>query len=91
MTKTILIIGMGQGLSLGIAGKFGKEGYQVGMISRSSDKLLGFQTELKEQGVISEFVTADVADTGEMINAINEIKTKLGSISVLEYTPQTSV
>jgi short-subunit dehydrogenase len=85
MTKTILIIGMGQGLSLGIAEKFGKESYQVGMISRSADKLLGFQTKLKEQGIVSEFATSDVADTGQMINAINEIKTKLGSISILEY------
>ncbi len=85
MTKTILIIGMGQGLSLGIVEKFGKEGYKVGMISRSADKLLGFQTKLKKQGIVSAFATADVADTGEMINAINEIKTKLGSISILEY------
>jgi len=85
MTKTILIIGMGQGLSFGIAEKFGKEGYQVGMISRNADKLLGFQTKLKEQNIISAFATADVADTGKMITAINEIKTKLGSICILEY------
>jgi short-subunit dehydrogenase len=85
MTKTILIIGMGQGLSFGIAEKFGKEGYQVGMISRSADKLLGFQNKLKEQGIVSAFATADVADTDQMLHAINEIKTKLGSISILEY------
>jgi len=85
MTKTILIIGMGQGLSLGIAEKFGQEGYKVGMISRSADKLLGFQAKLKEQDIVSEFATADVADTSQMLKAIEEIRSKLGSISVLQY------
>jgi NADP-dependent 3-hydroxy acid dehydrogenase YdfG len=85
MTKTILIIGMGEGLSLGIAEKFGQEGYKIGMISRNADKLLGFQTLLKEQNIISEFATADVADTNQMLKAIEEIKSKLGSISILQY------
>lgn len=85
MKKTILIIGMGQGLSLGIAEKFGQEGYKIGMISRSADKLLGFQTNLKEQNIESEFATADVADTNQMLQAIEEIKSKLGNISILQY------
>lgn len=58
---------MGQGLSLGIAEKFGWEGYKIGMISRSADKLLGFQTYLKEQNIESEFATADVSDTNQML------------------------
>jgi hypothetical protein len=33
MTKTILIIGMGEGLSFGIAEKFGQKCYKIGMIS----------------------------------------------------------
>lgn len=76
---------MGQGLGLGIAEKFGKEGYQIGMISRSADKLLAFQEGLKEQNIRSEFATADVTDTAQMIRAIKSIKEKLGSISVLQY------
>lgn len=85
MAKNILIIGMGGGLSLGIAEKFGQEGYQVGMISRSADKLLGFQSNLRALGIVSEFATADVADTSQMLQAIREIKNKLGSITTLQY------
>ena len=85
MTKTMLIIGMGQGLSLGIAEKFGQEGYQIGMISRSQDKLLQLKNQLAEQDIVSEFATADVANTPEMIAAIQSIKSKLGSISILQY------
>lgn len=85
MTKTILIIGMGQGLSLGIAEKFGKEGYKIGMISRSTDKLLDFQQHLKTLGIEAEFAVADVSKTTEMIEAIRSIKSKLGTISILQY------
>lgn len=76
---------MGQGLSLGIAEKFGNQGFQIGMISRSADKLFNFQNKLKEQNIVSEFATADVSDTNQMIRAIKEIKSKLGTISVLHY------
>jgi short-subunit dehydrogenase len=76
---------MGQGLSLGIAEKSGKGGYKVGMISRSSDKLFGFQNQIKALNIVSEFATADVADTDQMIAAIHSIQSKLGSISVLQY------
>ncbi|MCX6207863.1 MAG: SDR family NAD(P)-dependent oxidoreductase [Bacteroidetes bacterium] len=85
MVNTILIIGMGEGLSLGIAEKFGQEGFKIGMISRNANKLLGLQTKLKEQNIVSDFATADVADTNQMIKAIQEIKNKLGSISILQY------
>mgnify|MGYP005853181949 FL=1 len=85
MTKTILIIGMGQGLSLGIAEKFGQEGYQIGMISRSADKLLAFQQSLQAQNISSAFATADVADTAQMLKAIRQLRESLGSIAVLQY------
>lgn len=85
MTKTILIIGMGQGLSLGIAEKFGQEGYKIGMISRSQDKLLQLKSYLADRNIVSEFAAADVANTHEMIAAIQSIKSKIGSISILQY------
>lgn len=85
MKKTILIIGVGKGLSLGIAEKFGKEGYKIGMISRSADKLSAIQTHLKEQNIESEFALADAANTNETLQAIEAIRSKVGSISILHY------
>jgi NAD(P)-dependent dehydrogenase (short-subunit alcohol dehydrogenase family) len=85
MTNTILIIGMGQGLSLGIAEKFGHEGFQVGMISRNTDKLRQIQSSLQAKGIIAAFATADVADTAQMLDAIRQIQHKLGTITVLQY------
>lgn len=85
MTQSILIIGMGQGLSYAIAEKFGLEGFQIGMISRNSEKLQEFQVNLAQKGIKSAFAPADVSDTGQMTNAINIIKKELGTISILQY------
>lgn len=85
MKKAIIIIGMGQGLSFGVAQKFGKEGYAVGMISRSPEKLEGFKKQLASLSINAEFAAADVADTAQMLTAIRELKSKLGVIHVLHY------
>jgi short-subunit dehydrogenase len=85
MQKSILIIGMGQGLSLAVAEKFGKEGYQVGMISRSVEKLAGFQLHLDKMGIVSDYEKTDLADTEQMLEAIAKLKTKLPVFGILHY------
>lgn len=85
MKKSIIIVGMGPGLSLGVAEKFGGEKYVVGMISRSTDKLLDFQKQLSAKNIESFFETADVANTTELISAIKKLKEKLGRVDVLHY------
>ena len=85
MQKTIIIIGMGPGLSYGVARKFGKEGFKVGMISRNAAKLFDFQKELALEGVESFFETADVADTNQLLKALKNLKKELKNIDVLHY------
>ena len=67
MKKGIIIIGMGKGLSLGIAKKFGKEGYEVGMISRNEGNLKAYQSALALENITSFYAAADVS---------SELKTK---------------
>jgi short-subunit dehydrogenase len=85
MKKNIIIIGMGQGLSLGIAEKFGSESFAVGMISRSKDKLEGFKNHLAGLDIDSDYAVADVADTQQTLQAILSLQNKMGTISVLHY------
>lgn len=85
MSKSIIIIGMGPGLSLGLARKFGREGFKIGMISRTASKLFAFQEQLKAEGIDAVFETADVAHTSQLLSAISKLKTQLGSVDVLLY------
>jgi short-subunit dehydrogenase len=85
MSKSILIIGAGPGFSTGVAEKFGKEGYAIGLISRNTDKLQTLSNTLISKGFTSHFAVADAGNQQELEHAISELKTKLGGVSVLLY------
>lgn len=85
MNKGIIIIGMGKGLSLGIAKKFGAEGYEVGMISRNEDSLKSYQAALSTLDITSFYATADVSNEAELINALQKLKDTMSTITILQY------
>lgn len=85
MTRTIVIIGMGPGLSMGLARKFGQEGFKVGMISRTESKLQGYQQELNNEGIAAAFATADVADDEQLKQALDQLINDFGQLNVLQY------
>ncbi|MDN4165484.1 SDR family NAD(P)-dependent oxidoreductase [Cytophagales bacterium LB-30] len=85
MSKTLIIVGMGPGLSMGLAQKFGAEGFRIGMISRNAEKLKGFQEELKAQGISSDYTTADVANTQSLLSALDALSAKMGRVDVVNY------
>ncbi len=85
MSKSIIIVGMGPGLSMGVAEKFGKEGFSVGMISRTESKLAGYRDILKKEGIESFYATADIANERALEEAIASLKANLGTIDVLVY------
>ena len=85
MKKSIIIVGMGPGLSSGVAEKFGSEGYQVGMISRNADKLAVLKNEYHAKGIQSSYTIADAAHTDELLKAIQKLIDEFRGIDVLHY------
>jgi short-subunit dehydrogenase len=85
MSKSILIIGVGTGISLAVAEKFGKEGYAVGLISRSEDALLKARQNLSNQGISIFSTAADAGDSNQLTNAIALLKNTLGTVNVVLY------
>lgn len=85
MKLAIIIVGMGPGLSLGVAKRFGAEGYKIGMISRNADKLQGFVETLAADNIEAVYAVADVGDTGQLLSALHELQKELGRVDVLHY------
>ncbi|MEM6685602.1 MAG: SDR family oxidoreductase [Bacteroidota bacterium] len=83
--KSILIVGAGPGIAMGIAQKFGKEGYAVGLISRNENKLAKLTQELSEQGITSKFATADAGNPEELATAIQSLRNELPTIETVHY------
>jgi short-subunit dehydrogenase len=83
--KSILIIGAGPGIAMGVAQKFGKEGYSVGLISRNKEKLVKLTEELSSEGITSKFATADAGNSNELAAAIQSLRSELPTIEIVHY------
>jgi len=85
--KTLVIIGAGKGLGLSLAKRFGKEGFQIALVSRNSENLRELVKELKGTNVTSSFFAADIYKKEQIEKAIADIKHQYGQIDVVEFSP----
>jgi len=83
--KVIAIVGMGGGVSLGTALKFGKENFIVAMIGRNGTKLRDYKDILETHGIRSEFYIGNAADEYSLKDALRRIQEELGTPDVLFY------
>lgn len=84
---TIAIIGAGPGLGLALARTFGREGFDVALISRSQDKLDRLAAELAADGITAAGFAADVLDRAALRRALLAARDHFGGLDVLEYSP----
>jgi NAD(P)-dependent dehydrogenase (short-subunit alcohol dehydrogenase family) len=88
MTMTsIAIIGAGKGLGAAVARRFGREGFSVGLVSRSQERLDALAGELGRDGVTAQGFTADVRDPESLTRALEQVTDVLGPVEVLQYSP----
>ena len=83
----IAIVGAGPGLGLSIARRFGREGFTVALISRSTAKLDALAAELGGSGIEAAGFAGDVLDRPSLTSALVTAAKRLGPIDVLEYSP----
>jgi short-subunit dehydrogenase len=83
--KILLIVGAGPGISLNTARKFGKEGFNVALISRSMESLKKYENELKNDGIAAKGFPGDVSSVEDLKTAIDAVIKTYGKIDVLLY------
>ncbi|SDN18282.1 SDR family NAD(P)-dependent oxidoreductase [Allokutzneria albata] len=83
MTKTVAVVGVGPGVGLSTARLFGSKGFRVGLIARNEEKLAGYVTELRAEGIDARAHPADIADHARLAAALAEI----GEVDVLVFGP----
>ncbi|MEH0156785.1 SDR family NAD(P)-dependent oxidoreductase [Limibacter armeniacum] len=84
-TKIITIVGMGQGIGLGIARRFGKEGFVVVMVARNEAKLKLCKESLEEEGITSHYFLADATNEASLLEAFELIHAQVGYAEILVY------
>ena len=83
----VIIIGVGPGISYGVARRFGKEGYRIGLIARREDRLASFAEQLKSEGIEAEYATADVTDPDAIAKALKQLNAASGQADMILYNP----
>jgi short-subunit dehydrogenase len=87
MSSSIVIVGAGPNLGAAVARRFGGEGLNVGLISRTESKLGELASSLTDAGLTAEYAVADITDSAGLSAAIRSLADRLGPVEVLEYSP----
>ncbi|MFD9882951.1 SDR family NAD(P)-dependent oxidoreductase [Streptomyces alboflavus] len=87
MGKTLVVVGAGPGLGMGVARAFGRRGFRVGLIARTEGTLGALAEELSGLGVTAAGFPADIRDPAALTAALGEAESALGPVDVLEFSP----
>ncbi|WP_027881747.1 SDR family NAD(P)-dependent oxidoreductase [Meiothermus rufus] len=83
--RVCLLVGMGRGLGLSLAQRFGREGFRLALLARSQAQLQNYSGALELDGYTARAFCADAAHPTQLISAIREAFRQLGPIEVLIY------
>ncbi|MCR3751686.1 SDR family NAD(P)-dependent oxidoreductase [Lentzea californiensis] len=83
MSPTALVLGVGPGLGMSIAHRFGREGYDVVLLSRRGGRHADYVKALAAAGVQARAFAVDVRDRERLLSTLDEI----GPVDVVYYGP----
>ncbi|MFE3589646.1 SDR family NAD(P)-dependent oxidoreductase [Streptomyces niveus] len=84
---TIAIVGAGKGLGGAVARRFGREGFDVALLSRTKEHVDALAADLGGAGVNARGFAADVHDPAALAAALDAAASELGPVEVLQYSP----
>jgi NADP-dependent 3-hydroxy acid dehydrogenase YdfG len=84
---SLVIVGAGPNLGLAVARRFGREGFSVGLVSRTQAKLDDLAAQLEAERITAAGAAADIRDAQALAEAIEGLARRLGPVEVLEYSP----
>jgi NADP-dependent 3-hydroxy acid dehydrogenase YdfG len=83
--KVIVVVGAGPGLGMAVARKFGKAGYDVGLIARNEAKLTALGEALQAEGITTGWATAEVSDSAELAAAVERLAGHTSRVDTLHF------
>ncbi|HLR94047.1 MAG TPA: SDR family oxidoreductase [Jiangellaceae bacterium] len=87
MSRQIVVAGAGPGVGAAVAHRFGRDGYDVGLLARSADRLESLATELRETGATADWAPVDLTVRDDVAGAVARFGERTGRIDVLHFNP----
>ena len=85
--KVAVVLGVGPGLGMSVAHRFGREGYAVALVSRSDTRHAGYVASLAATGIDAGSYVADVRDTDQLGSVLDAVIGRYGRIDLVYYGP----
>jgi NADP-dependent 3-hydroxy acid dehydrogenase YdfG len=85
MSKTIVIVGYGPGISTGVAETFGAKGFNVALVGRTRERLEAGVAALEAKNIKAAGFVADAGDKAAIAAAIGAVREKFGTITALQW------
>jgi NADP-dependent 3-hydroxy acid dehydrogenase YdfG len=85
MNKICALVGVGPGLGLAIARRFGREGYHMALLARRTEALTEYTKILSDTGILATGFEVDAADSASIAAAFAQIQQTIGHPNVLVY------
>jgi NAD(P)-dependent dehydrogenase (short-subunit alcohol dehydrogenase family) len=85
MSKSIIVIGFGPGISSAVAEKFGAEEFSVGLVARNAERLAAGVAALKAKGISAAAFAGDASDPASIRAAIAKARAAFGGITALHW------
>lgn len=83
----LVVVGAGPGMGASVARRFGREGYDVALISRSEDALSSLGTALQAEGITTGWSALDITDEAALTAAVERFGRRSGRLDVLHFNP----
>jgi UDP-glucose 4-epimerase len=81
--KVAIVTGASSGIGRATARRLAREGLRVALVGRRGERLDQLATELTGAGLTAQAFQADLADEGQRVRVVSEIRNSLGPIDVL--------
>lgn len=90
MSPVLVVVGAGPGVGASVARRFGAEGYDVALVSRSPERLAALGADLRDAGVRSSWTACDVTDEEAFRAAVAGFGARYEHIDALHFNPSIS-
>ncbi|MCB0197932.1 MAG: SDR family NAD(P)-dependent oxidoreductase [Anaerolineae bacterium] len=83
--KICVVVGVGPGIGLAVAQRFGREGFTLALVARRTEALEQYVVDLETSGLTAHAFPADAAHFETLVQAFEQIKAQVGPPTVLVY------
>jgi NADP-dependent 3-hydroxy acid dehydrogenase YdfG len=85
MTKAMVVVGYGPGVSNAVAERFAAEGFAIALVARNAERLAAGVKALEAKGATAAAFPADAGDPAAIAAAVGAARSALGPIGAIHW------